>query len=172
MLISHDNAWDDFLEEFTNIFSVYDLNKNKIFICGSYSEDTFITLQEVQKIINTIENKLAFFEKEFRRTHLENLILKFDLIAKFSNQIIMIIEHDKGGHMIEMGIILSFKEFYEKTKIFVLKDAEITEVLKRGGLLTPFFVEEESLFYFEDIERLRLYVKQLYSSDFQNRSSY
>lgn len=163
MQVSHDNAWEDFLEEFINIFSVYDLNKNKIFIYGSYSEDTFITLQEVQKIVNTIENNLGFFEKEFRRTHLENLVLKFDLIAKFSNEIIMIIEHDKGGHMIEMGIILSFKEFSEKTKVFVLKDAEITTVLKRGGLLTPFFREEESLFYFENVEMLRSYIKNLYT---------
>ena len=75
----------------------------------------------------------------------------------------MIIEHDKGGHMIEMGIILSFKEFFEKTKVFVLKDAEITEVLKRGGLLTPFFKEEINLFYFEDIDILRSYVKNLIS---------
>jgi hypothetical protein len=162
MQVSHHNAWDDFLEEFTNTFSVYDLNKNKVFICGSYSDETFPTLQEVQKIINTIEKNLGFFEKEFRRTHLENLILKFDLIAKFSNEIIMIIEHDKGGHMIEMGIILSFREFLEKTKVFVLKDAEITEVLNRGGLLTPFFKEEVSLFYFENIDELRLYLKNSY----------
>ena len=163
MEITHDSAWDDFLDEFTNIFSVYDLTKNKIFICGSYSEETFNTLQEVQKIVNAIEDNLGFFEKEFRRTHIENLILKFDLIAKFSNEIIMVIEHDKGGHMIEMGIILSFIEFFKKTKVFVLKDAEITEVLKRGGLLTPFFREEESLFYFENIETLRSYVKKLYT---------
>lgn len=163
MQVSHDHAWDDFLDEFINIFSVYDLKKNKIFICGSYSEETFTTLQEVQNIVNAIDINLGFFEKEFRRTHLENLILKFDLIAKFSNEIIMIIEHDKGGHMIEMGIILSFKEFLEKTKVFVLKDADITEVLKRGGLLTPFFKEEESLFYFENIDTLRSCVKKLYS---------
>lgn len=164
MQVIHEHAWEDFLEEFTNIFSVYDLTKNKIFICGSYDEETFATLQEIQKIVNGIENNLGFFEKEFRRTHLENLILKFDLIAKFSNEIIMVIEHDKGGHMIEMGIILSFKEFSEKTKVFVLRDAEITDVLKRGGLLTPFFKEEESLFYFENIEILRSNVKRLYSS--------
>ncbi len=163
MQISHAHAWDDFLDEFINTFSVYDLRKNKIFICGSYNEETFATLQEIQTIINTIENNLAFFEKEFRRTHLENLILKFDLIAKFSNQIIMVIEHDKGGHMIEMGIILSFREFFKKTKVFVLKDAEITEVLKRGGLLTPFFREKENLFYFENIETLRSYIKMLYT---------
>lgn len=163
MQISHESAWDDFLDEFVNIFSVYDLKKNKIFICGSYSDDTFITLQEIQKIVNTSERNLGFFEKEFRRTHLENLILKFDLIAKFSNEIIMVIEHDKGGQMIEMGIILSFEEFLNKTKVFVLKDADITEVLKRGGLLTPFFKEEESLFYFEDIEILKNYIRELYS---------
>ncbi|MFX1501761.1 MAG: hypothetical protein ACFFDH_12425 [Promethearchaeota archaeon] len=162
MEVSHKKAWDDFLEEFTSIFSVYDLNKNKIFICGSYSDETFPTLQETQKIVNAIENNLGFFEKEFRRTHIQNLILKFDLIAKFSNEIIMVIEHDKGGHMIEMGIILSFKEFFKKTKVFVLKDVEITEVLKRGGLLTPFFNEEESLFYFENIEELKFNLKKLY----------
>ncbi|MFX1241039.1 MAG: hypothetical protein ACFFA7_07300 [Promethearchaeota archaeon] len=162
MQVAHDNAWDDFLEEFTNIFSVYDLIKNKVFICGSYSEETFPTLQDVQNIVNNLENNLGFLEKEFRRTHLENLILKFDLIAKFSNEIIMIIEHDKGGHMIEMGIILSFREYLDKAKVFVLKDADITDVLKRGGLLTPFFKEEESLFYFENIEDLRSFLKELY----------
>ena len=108
------------------------------------------------------ENNLGFFEKEFSRTHLENLILKFDLVAKFSDEIIMIIEHDKGGHMIEMGIILSFKEYYEKTKVFVLKDVEITEVLKKGGLLTPFFKENVNLFYFEDVKQLKIYIDEIY----------
>ncbi|NVM45395.1 MAG: hypothetical protein HWN79_10800 [Candidatus Lokiarchaeota archaeon] len=162
MDVFHHSAWDEFLDEFISVFSIYDLIKNKVFICGSYSEDTFANLQEVQKIINENENNLGFFEKEFRRTHLENLILKFDLIAKFSDEIIMVIEHDKGGHMIEMGIILSFKEYYKKTKVFVLKNLDITEVLKRGGLLTPFFVEEESLFYFEDLAQLKRYIDEIY----------
>ena len=162
MQISHESAWEEFLEEFINIFSLYDLTKRKIFICGSYDEETFVTLQELQKIVNRIENNLGFFEKEFRRTHLENLILKFDLIAKFSNEIIMVIEHDKGGHMIEMGLILAFREFYNKTKVFVLKDIEITAVLKRGGLLTPFFKEGKNLFYVEGIETLRSLVNELY----------
>jgi hypothetical protein len=61
-----------------------------------------------------------------------------------------------------MGIILSFKEYLEKTKVFVLKDAEITDVLNRGGLLTPFFKEEISLFYFENNEELRRYLRELY----------
>ena len=162
MEISHHSAWDEFLDEFIRVFSIFDLQKNKVFICGSYNYVTFATLQEVQKIINTNINNLGFFENEFRRTHLENLILKFDLIAKFSDEIIMIIEHDKGGHMIEMGIILSFKEYYEKTKVFVLKDIDITEVLKRGGLLTPFFKENVSFFNFEDLEQLKSYIDEIY----------
>jgi hypothetical protein len=162
MEVSHHSAWDEFLDEFISVFSIYDLLKNKVFICGSYNYDTFANLQEVQNIINENENNLGFFEKEFRRTHLENLILKFDLIAKFSDDIIMVIEHDKGGHMIEMGIILSFKEYYKKTRVFVLKDIDITEVLKRGGLLTPFFKENESLFYFEDVNELKRFIDEIY----------
>ena len=162
MEVSHHSAWDEFLDEFISVFSVYDLLKRKIFICGSYSDETFPNLQEIQKIINENPNNKGFFEKEFRRTHLENLILKFDLIAKFSDEIIMIIEHDKGGHMIEMGIILSFREYYKKTKVFVLKDVDITEVLKRGGLLTPFFKENVSLFYFENLEELKGYIDDIY----------
>jgi len=64
--------------------------------------------------------------------------------------------------MIEMGIILSFKEYYEKTKVFVQKDVEITDVLNRGGLLTPFFKEDVTLFYFEDVEQLKRYIDELY----------
>jgi hypothetical protein len=33
---------------------------------------------------------------EFQRTHIENLILNFDLIAKFSDEIIMVLEYDIG----------------------------------------------------------------------------
>ena len=76
MQVSHRSAWDEFLDEFISVFSVFDLNKNKIFICGSYNDETFTNLQEVQRIINMNENNLGFFEKEFSRTHLENLILK------------------------------------------------------------------------------------------------
>lgn len=162
MEVSHHSAWDEFLDEFISVFSVFDLLKNKIFICGSYNEDTFVNLQDVQRIVNENENNLGFFEKEFRRTHLENLILKFDLIAKFSDEIIMVIEHDRGGHMIEMGIILSFREYYKKTKVFVRKDVEITEVLNRGGLLTPFFKEDFSLFYFENTDQLKAQINEIY----------
>ncbi len=155
MQITHDGAWEQFLDEFTDVFSIFDLRRYKIFICGSYKNKSYETLLAVKNLINQKENYLGFLEKEFRRTHIENLIYKFDIIAKFADKIIMIIDHDRGGHMIEMGIILSVKEFNEKTIVFVDKNSEITEVLKRGGLLTPFFEENRNLFYFEDFEQLK-----------------
>lgn len=92
-----------------------DFFKHKIFICGSYINENFANLKEIQNIINTNRNLLGFFENQFKRTHNENLVFKFDLLAKFSEEILIVIEHDKGGHMVEMGIIIAIEEFSKKT---------------------------------------------------------
>lgn len=154
MEFSHDDTWEQFLDEFYDIFSVKGLLKHKIFICGSYLKESFKTLEEVKKTINSMENYLGFLELKFEKTHKENLLFKFDLLAKFSNEILLIIEHDRGGHMIELGIILATKQFLQKTSLFVIEHAPITNVLTRGGLLTPFFIKEETLFYFDNLEDL------------------
>ncbi|MFX1558338.1 MAG: hypothetical protein ACFFC9_13880 [Promethearchaeota archaeon] len=159
---SHEETWEEFLDEFIDVFSIFDLLKYKIFICGSYNEENFPSLVRIKETLNQRENTLGFFEKEFRRTHSENLILKFDLIAKFSDEIIMVLEHDKGGQMIEMGIILAFPEFNKKTKVFVLKDVDMTHMLKKGGLLKPFFSFDEDLFYYNDREELNSIITRLY----------
>lgn len=159
---THEETWEEFLNEFIDVFSIFDLLKHKIFICGSYNEENFPSLVKIKDILNQRENTLGFFEKEFRRTHSENLILKFDLIAKFSNEIIMVLEHDKGGQMIEMGIILAFPEFHNKTKVFVIKNVDMTHMLKKGGLLKPFFTLNKDLFYYDNREELQSLMKGLY----------
>ncbi len=159
---THEETWEEFLEEFIDVFSIFDLLKHKIFICGSYNEENFPSLVRIKEILNRRENTLGFFEKEFRRTHSENLILKFDLIAKFSNEIVMVLEHDKGGQMIEMGIIVAFPEFYNKAQIFVLKNVDMTHMLKKGGLLKPFFTLGENLFYYNDREELQSLIERIY----------
>ena len=159
---SHRETWEEFLEEFIDVFSIYDLLKYKVFICGSYNKKNFPVLVEIKEILNNRKDTLGFFEKEFRRTHNENLVLKFDLIAKFSDEIIMVLEHDKGGQMIEMGVIISFPEFYNKTRVFVLKDTDMTHMLKKGGLLKPFFVLGEDLYYYNNREELKSLIQTLY----------
>ena len=91
------------------------------------------------------------------------MVFKFDLLAKFSEEILMVIEHDKGGHMVEMGIIIVIEEFLKKSKVFVLKDAPITYMLKSGGLLSPFFSKEKNLYYFQNNDDLKSIVLKLYS---------
>ncbi|MFX0031094.1 MAG: hypothetical protein ACFE8E_00060 [Candidatus Hodarchaeota archaeon] len=159
---SHEETWEEFLDEFIDVFSIYKLLNYKIFICGSYSEANFPSLIQIKDLLNKRERTLAFFENQFRRTHNENLILKFDLIAKFSDEIIMVLEHDKGGQMIEMGIIVAFPEFYNKTKVFVLRNVEMTHMLKKGGLLKPFFKLGDSLFYYNDLDELQSIISNIF----------
>ncbi len=150
------DAWERFLDEFYETFSVIGTTHYKIFICGSYVGKHFDNLKEIKSLISEeSDNYLAFFESDFQKTYEENYIFKFDLLADFSNEIIMIIEHDRGGHILEMGIILAIREYLDKTYTFVLRDAPITLMLTRGGLLSPFFREGENLFYFNNIDDLR-----------------
>ncbi|TFF97708.1 MAG: hypothetical protein EU541_07835, partial [Promethearchaeota archaeon] len=152
MEISHEDTWDSFLDEFFEIFSPSHLLKKKILILGSYITENFIKLQRVRDEINKDERHLAFFELTFSRFHNQNLVFKFDLLARISDELLFIVEHDKGGHMIELGIVLAVNEYLQKTKMFVLKNAPITQMLTKGSLLTPFFKTKSSLFYFESID--------------------
>lgn len=154
-IIRDEDTWENFLEEFIEVFSIFDLMKRKIFICGSYLEENYSNLKEVKKIINSTENLLGFLELNFRKTHDENFIFKFDLLARISDEILLVIEHDRGGHMIELGIIISIKDFLNKTIIFVLKNTPMTLMLTRGCLLSPFFMENKNLFFFETVEDIR-----------------
>lgn len=162
MEISHDETWESFLDEFFEVFSTSGLLKRKIFICGSYIAENFAKLKRVKKEINKNEEYLAFFELDFNRFHNENLVYKFDLLARIAEEMLFIIEHDRGGHMIELGIDLAVKEYLQKTMVFVLKDAPITQMLTKGGLLSPFFKLDISLFYFEGIIDLKKQIRGNY----------
>jgi hypothetical protein len=59
--------------------------------------------------------------------------------------------------MIEMGSLISSKEFLSKTKVFVLKDASITQ------MLSPFFTQGKNLFYFQDVDELKSIILGIYS---------
>jgi hypothetical protein len=163
MEIPHDNdTWEIFLDEFIEIFSISDIQKHKIFICGSYKKENLAILKLIRNQINTSEKYLGFFELNFKKIHNENFIFKFDLLARITDEIFMVIEHDKGGHMIELGIILAINDFLNKTSVAVLKNTPMTLMLSRGGLLTPFFMEDENLFYFGESSELEYIISTLY----------
>lgn len=157
-----DDTWEIFLDEFIEVFSISDIKKHKIFICGSYLEENLKTLKLIRDQINKSEKYLGFFELSFKKTHNENFIFKFDLLARITDEILMVIEHDRGGHMIELGIIIAIKDFLNKTSVAVLKNTPMTLMLSRGSLLTPFFMKDENLFYFESLSDLENLIATLY----------
>jgi hypothetical protein len=162
MDIIHEDTWELFLDEFFEVFSTSGFFKRKIFICGSYISENFINLQEVRDEINKNKRYLAFFELDFSRFHNENLVYKFDLLARIADELLFVVEHDRGGHMIELGIVLAVTEYLQKTIIFVLENAPITQMLTKGGLLSPFFELNESLIYFKDINDLKKHIGEKY----------
>ncbi len=149
-MIEHPNdEWERFLDEFYEVFSNMGIIKYKIFICGSFGDECFSILEEIKKDITreTFQQHLTFFESDFKNTYKENLVLKLDILAAFSDEIIIVIEQDIGEHMIGIGFILANIEYRNKTSIFILKDSPITQ------LLTPFF--NEKLIYFNDNSDLK-----------------
>lgn len=139
--------WERFIDDFIEKFSSIGAIEYKIFICGSYSEECFTCLKEIKDDIieETFRQHLTFFESDFQNTYSENLILKLDILAAYSDEIIMVIEKDIGKYMIGIGFILAKQEYQNKTSLFILKDSPIIQIL------TPFFQENRNLIYFSDI---------------------
>jgi hypothetical protein len=99
---------------------------------------------------------------DFKRFLDENYIEKFSFLASFSNTIIMIIEHEEG-FLIEFGIIITNRHFYDKTTIFVLEKAQdkLTPMLTKGGVKPPFYTENKNLFHFNTTSELLLKICKL-----------
>lgn len=145
------DEWERFTDDFYENFRSIGVLNYKIFICGSYSEETFSNLKEIKEEIirESLRFHLPFFESDFKEIYKDNFILKLDFLADYSDEIFMVIEQDIGEHMIGIGFILAKEEYQNKTSIFILRDSPITH------LLTPFFKENEKLIYFNDTEDLK-----------------
>jgi hypothetical protein len=156
------SLWNQFLDEFLDAFPLENLLKRRVFICGSYKPEAFQRLQLAKEEINREENYFAFLMADFKRFLDKNYIEKFSFLASFSNTIIMIIEHEEG-FLIEFGIIIANKHFYDKTTIFVLKKAQdrLTPMLTKGGFKPPFYTENKNLFYFNTTSDLLMKIRKL-----------
>lgn len=162
-MIEHPDEWERFLDEFYEIFSIMGIIKYKIFICGSFGDECFSILEEIKKDITreTFQQHLTFFESDFKSIYRENLVLKLDILAAFSNEIIIVIEQNIGEHMIGIGFILAKREYRNKTSIFISEESPITQ------LLTPFFTENENLIYFNDNSDLKSKILKLFDITLQ-----
>lgn len=143
--------WERFIDDFYENFKSMGAIEYKIFICGSYGDDCFSTLKDIKTEITqeTLQQHLTFFESDFENTYKENLVLKLDILAAYSDEIIMIIEQDIAKYMIGIGFILARQEYQNKTSVFILENSSVIQIL------TPFFRENRNLIYFNDINDMK-----------------
>ena len=108
-------------ESFEDVLSLSDEIANKIsyenlvFILGSFQDGKKTRLLSLQEQINTTNvDSRAVLMDEF--TNVEP-IMKFRLIAHYSDRIIGICENDTGGFTLEQGIIVTKPDLFKKTHI-------------------------------------------------------
>ncbi|RLI15311.1 hypothetical protein DRO49_05540 [Candidatus Bathyarchaeota archaeon] len=122
--------------------------KKKVFILGSYKRECLERLERLKEEINRLGDVYAFLMSDVP-DFLRNLVDKFASLALLADAIILVVEHDIGGHVLECGIIISKKEFFHKSLILVRKGVSLSLMFKEGALKPPYFKEGKNLFYFE-----------------------
>ena len=94
---------------------------NRFFILGSFAEEDVDRVNELKSYINTetLEATIAYRMDDFLQDDdlILHPILKFKLIADDSHHILAVCEHDKGGQLIEHGLLIESRSYIEKTHL-------------------------------------------------------
>lgn len=150
--------WGDLdeLEKFLKFLSYKTISKEwigkkKVFILGSYRRGNLERLEKLKEELNKLEGVHAFLMSDVP-DFLKNLVDKFASLAIITDAIILVVEHDVGGHILECGIIVTKKEFFHKSLVLVRKGAPLSLMLREGAFSPPYFKEGKNLFYFETEE--------------------
>ena len=94
---------------------------NRFFVLGSFAEEDVDRVNELKSYINTgtPEDTIAYRMDDFLQDDdlILHPILKFKLIADDSHHILAVCEHDKGGQLIEHGLLIESRSYIEKTHL-------------------------------------------------------
>lgn len=86
-----------------------------VFLLGSFEDEDKERIKYLQKRINKDSSDLlAVLMDDFQDVR---PIMKFRLIAYYSDYIVGVCEHDRGGFTLEQGIIVTHPELFGKTYI-------------------------------------------------------
>lgn len=97
---------------------IYD---KQVFIIGSYDDDEKARLMGLRHAINTVENA------DYRAFLMEDLpsglhpIVSFQLIADYSDHIVGVCEHDRGGFQLELGVIIALTRYFDRSHLLKRK---------------------------------------------------
>lgn len=151
------------------------IGKKKVFILGSYRRENLERLEKLKAELNELEGVYAFLMSDVP-DFLKNLVDKFASLALMADAIILVVEHDISGHILECGIIISKKEFVYKSLVLVRKEAPLSLMLMKGAFSSPYFKEGKNLFYFETEEDMiniaKKWITQLFKAKKCHKKNY
>ncbi|WP_101297183.1 hypothetical protein [Halegenticoccus soli] len=86
------------------------------FILGSYGRPEIHRLQLVKDRLNRRADTYAFLMVDIRKEWV-NTYLKFRLLADYTDHIVGVSEHDRGGFLVEQGYFTALEEYFAKTHV-------------------------------------------------------
>lgn len=99
--------------ELTPIFSA----DTAYFVLGSYGRPEIRRLQLVKDRLNRRPETYAFLMVDVR-SEWTNTYLKFRLLADYTDVIVGVAEHSRGGFLVEQGYFTALEEYFTKTHVF------------------------------------------------------
>ena len=156
-------AWRRFLGALTRVLSPEVLAKKRVFILGSYRPDYRERLELIRDCINRMEDWFAFLMSDIKgleKDEEEDLIAKFFFLGRWADVILLVLEHDVGGHVLELGMVSVLGRYREKTYELVRRDVlNRVSAMVRG--LLDYYRGEGRCVEFKDDEELRGLVSQI-----------
>ena len=98
--------------ELTPIFAA----ERSYFVLGSYGRPEIRRLQLVKDRLNRQPNAYAFLMVDIR-SEWTNTYLKFRLLADYTDRIVGVAEHARGGFLVEQGYFTALPEYFTKTHV-------------------------------------------------------
>ncbi|WP_254546953.1 hypothetical protein [Halomarina pelagica] len=87
------------------------------FVLGSYGKSEIRRLQLVKDRLNRRANTYAFLMVDVR-SEWTNTYVKFRVLADYTDLIVGVAEHARGGFLVEQGYFTALEEYFTKTYVF------------------------------------------------------
>ncbi|WP_458190304.1 hypothetical protein [Haladaptatus sp. NG-WS-4] len=92
-------------------------NESAYFVLGSYGRPEIYRLQLVKDRLNRRADTYAFLMVDIRSEWV-NTYVKFRLLADYTDYLVGVTEHDRGGFLVEQGYFTALETYFIKTHVF------------------------------------------------------
>jgi hypothetical protein len=134
-------------------------NESAYFVLGSYGRPEIYRLQLVKDRLNRRTDTYAFLMVDIRSEWV-NTYVKFRLLADYTDYIVGVTEHDRGGFLVEQGYFTALETYFTKTRVFKREysDLDPDEVDTNVNLEKPYSGMQTAIFeMLDDAGRLCLW---------------